>query len=308
MFWTKLKRVIKAGFVNFWRNGFVSLSAVLVMTVTLFIIGILLISGALLNATLDQLKEKVDINVYFLTNAQESDVLALRKSLEALPSVSAVEYVSAEQALEAFKIRHEGDQTTLQALQELDDNPLGAAFNIRAIDPTQYENIAKFLESDQVLSSDGRRIIDKVNYNQNKTAIDALTRIIQAAQTLGFAIVIIFGVISVMITFNTLRLIIYTSREEIAVMRLVGASSRYIRGPFVVSAMMYAVFSALLTLLLLYPLVLWLGPVTSQFFGGISVSQYFLVHLSQLAGILLLAGFFLATISSWLAVQKYLRV
>ena len=222
--WIKIKRVIRAGFFSFWRNGFVSLSSILVMVVTLFVIGSVIFSGVILRFTLDQIKEKVDINVYFVRTANEADILAMKDKLEKLAEVqSPIIYVSREQALEEFKQRNQNDELTLQALEELGENPLGAKLNIRAKDPGQYENIAKFLQNQSALSVGNTSIIDKVNYYQNKEAIDRLTSIINSSNRLGFVLTIFLVVISVLITFNTLRLVIYMSRDEISVMRLVGA-------------------------------------------------------------------------------------
>src|SRR3954466_5161461 len=116
MMWTNTKRVIKSGFVNFWRNGFVSLASVLVMTITLFVLGSIIFTSVLLNAALIQIKDKVDVNVYFVTTAQESGVLAIQKSVEALPEVAKVTYESSDQVLADFKARHQNDEYTLQAL------------------------------------------------------------------------------------------------------------------------------------------------------------------------------------------------
>src|SRR3989338_3852589 len=148
MILTSLKRIIRTGSLNFWRNGFVSLASVMVMTVTVFVIGSLFFNTILLNASISELKEKVDINVYFLTTAPEQDILSLKKRMENFPEISAVEYLSREQALEAFKERHKGDATPLQALDELGENPLGAVLNIKTKEPSQYEGVAAFLEQE----------------------------------------------------------------------------------------------------------------------------------------------------------------
>src|SRR3989344_5625015 len=185
MTWTKIKRVVTAGFFSFWRNGFVSLSSILVMMVTLFVIGGTIFSGAILKSTLEEIKDKVDINVYLVTDAGENDITQLKKNLEQLPQVlPPVVYVSREEALANFKKRHENDQFTLQALDELGTNPLGATLNIKAKDPSQYESIAQFLQSPSALAANGKNIIDKVNYYQNKEAIDRLTHIINSANRL----------------------------------------------------------------------------------------------------------------------------
>ncbi len=308
MFWIKVKRVIRAGFFSFWRNAFVSLSSILVMMVTLFVIGSTIFSGVVLRSTLDQIKDKVDINVYFVTEASETDILDMKKSLEQLPEVKPpVVYVSREEALDAFKKRHETDEFTLQALDELGDNPLGAALNIKAKDPSQYESIAHFLQSKNALSADGSTIIDKVNFYQNKEAIDRLTSIINSANSLGFILTILLIAISVLITFNTLRLVIYMSRDEISVMKLVGASNRYVKGPFFVAGALYGFVSAIITLILFYPITLWLGSTTESFFVGFNVFQYYTSKFGEFFLIIVGSGVIIGSISSYLAVRKYLK-
>jgi cell division transport system permease protein len=308
MLLSKMKRILRSGFVSFWRNSFVSLASALIMTVTLSVIGILVFANAVLNTSLVSLRDKVDINIYFVTGADEGSILSLKKDVEALPEVASVQYVSRDQALADFKTRHENDQLTLQALDELGDNPLGAMLNIKAKETSQYESIAKFLESKNALSKGGTQIIDKVNYYQNKTAIDKLSAITSSARSLGLALVFVFSFISIMITFNTIRLVIYNSRDEISVMRLVGASTRYIRGPFVVSGIMYGVIAGVLTLLLFYPFLLWLNPKLLSFFSGFSLLSYYGHNFIQIFVIIVGTGIILGAISSYMAVRRYLKI
>ena len=309
MFWIKIKRVARSGFYSFWRNGFVSLSSIFVMIVTLFVIGSLIFSGVILGSTLQQIRDKVDINVYFVSNANESDILALKNNLEKLPEVAPpVVYVSQANALATFKKRHQNDQFTLQALDELGSNPLGATLNIKAKDPSQYQGIADFLQNKSTLSSGGGGLIDKVNYYQNKDAIDRLTKIINSASRLGFILTILLVIISILITFNTLRLVIYMSRDEISVMRLVGASTGYIRGPFFIAGAIYGFISAIVTLILFYPITLWLGGTTENFFVGLNIFHYYIANFGQIFLILVGSGVAIGSISSYLAVRKYLKV
>ncbi len=163
--WIKIKRVVRAGFFSFWRNGFVSLSSILVMVATLFVIGSVIFSGVILRYTLDQIKNKVDINVYFVSTASEQDILAMKDKLEKLAEVQPpVTYVSRDQALAEFRQRNQNDHLILQSLDELGENPLGAKLNIKAKDPSQYEGIANFLQNQSALSVGSSSIIDKVNY------------------------------------------------------------------------------------------------------------------------------------------------
>jgi len=308
MRWTSLKRILKAGFVSFWRNGFVTAAAILVMTVTLFVLGSLIFLDAMLDASLGQIESKVDVNVYFTVDATEDGMLALRDSIAELPEVDLVEYVSREDALEEFTRRHEDDQLIIQALEELDENPLGAHLNIRAKETSQYESIANFLGGDDNLSSSKFPIVDKVNYFQNKDAIEKLSKLITSIDTLSFASLIIFIIISILIVFNTIRLAIYTAREEISVMKLVGASNSYIRWPFVIEGVMYGMVSAIFALVLFYPATIWLGPFTENFFGATNVFDYYVNNFSQMFLILIVSGAVLGALSSYLAVKKYLRI
>lgn len=308
MFWTNTKRVLRSGFVNFWRNRVVSLASVLIMTVTLFVIGTTLFLGALLQSSLDQLRDKVDINIYFTTDAPEEQILALQDSLENLPEVAATEYTSREQALANFRERHAGDELTIQALDELGENPLGASVGVRANETDQYESIANFLADQTALTEGEDAIIDNVNFEQNKVAIQRLDQIIEGAQTIGVAAIAFLIVVSIVITFNTIRLAIYTAREEITVMRLVGANNRYIRGPFVVEGVMYGLASGLIALGLFYPVTLWLGNATERFFGGINLFEYYVNNFAEIFLLVVGAGILLGIVSSYLAVRRYLKV
>lgn len=308
MIWTNFKRIIKSGFVSFWRNSVISFAAILVMTMTLFVLGSILFVNATLDASLSQIRDKVDINVYFVTTAPEDDILALQSSLEALPEVAVVEYVSREQALAEFRLRHENDQLTLQALEELGENPLGANLNIKAKETSQYEGIAEFLGNESALSTiDDTPIIDKVNYLQNKNAIDKLTKIVDSAESFGFIIIAILIITSIIISFNTIRLVIYTARDEISVMKLVGASNSYIRGPFVFEGVMYGIVAGIITLILFYPLTIWLSPLTENFFSDINLFDYYIDKFSKIFFIILGSGVLLGALSSYIAVWRYLK-
>jgi cell division transport system permease protein len=315
MIWVNIKRVVRAGFVNFWRNGFISFTSVLVMTVTLFVIGSTVFNSVLLNASLQELRDKADINVYFVTSAEEESILALKKSLESLPEVASVEYVSKEQALKDFETRHAGDELILQGLKELGENPLPAALNIKAKEPSQYGSVAKFLESNNALSKDGKPIIENSNYNNNKSIIDKLSTIISTSERSNLLRTVILVFLSIIVIFNTIRLVIYTAREEISVMRLVGASNRYIRGPFVISGMIYGALAGIVTLAIFYPLTYKFGPLFYPFpmflgekINNLSLFDYYVRNFGELFLIVIGGGIVLGAISSYLAVRKYLKV
>jgi cell division transport system permease protein len=305
--WTGFKRVIRSGFVGFWRNGFVSLAAVFVITVTLFVIGSSMMLNQLLEVSLNNIQSRVDINVYFNTDAEIIDINALQNELESLPEVSEVVFTSREDALAEFRDRHRNDELTIQALEELGENPLGASLSIRTQDTSQYDSVANFLDEQQVLESGGAPLIDRVNYNRNREAIDRLTTIINAVERSTLIALSVLVIAAIIITFNTVRLAIYTAREEISVMRLVGASNMYIRGPFMLQGIMYGFIAGLLALLIMYPILLWIGPNTEAFFE-FNLFTYFVTEFTLVFRNVVGAGVLLGFISSTLAISRYLRV
>lgn len=306
MFWVNIKRIFKSGFVNFFRNAFVSLSAVTVMVVTLFVFSVIVFSSALLNQTLDEIKNKVDVNVYFLPEANEVAVMEVQKQIESLPEVDYVEYVSKEQALENFEFRHRNNEEILEALDELEENPLGAILNIKAKETSQYESVAVFLEQNYPADLP-ESIVDTVNYNQNKETIQKLSQMIEAGEKLGAIITVIFILISILITFNTIRLSMHISRDEIKVMKLVGASGSFISGPFIVTGLIYGITSSIITLIILYPITYWLGPITASFFNGVNIFNYYLSSFGEVFLIIFFSGILIGSVSSFFAIKKYLR-
>ncbi len=307
MIFTKIRRTIKSGAISFWRNSSVSLASVLIMTVTLTVITMILFFGVVMSSTLETIKNKVDINVYFVKSADEANILALTESIKKMPEVASVDYISRKQAYDTFRERHADEAATLQALDEIGENPLPASLNIKAKDPSQYDAIVSALKTKEeaIVST---TMIDKINYTKNKQAIDAISRIMVAANKIGFLIAIFFAAVSILITFNTIRLAIYIFREEISVMRLVGASETYIRGPFVTVGILYGIVSAILTVLILVPLTQSLGGWTDKLGTGINLFSYYQSQLPLIILALTVGGSLLGAISSFLAIRRYLKV
>lgn len=305
MFLVNTKRIFISGFRSFVRSGFTSFANILMMTITIFFL-LSLIFGQATLSSLNTLKEKFDVTAYFLPTASEASILEVSQALKKLPEVKEVIYTSASQALADFKERHSSDYLTLQALDELGDNPLGATLAIKAYDPAQYESIAKYFENNSSISDGNASIIDKVDYNQNKDIIYRLIFILTSAQKLGTAVSLILILISIIITFSTMRLIIYMSREEIAVMRLVGAGQKYIGGPFLVTGMIVGIISAVSAMIIFLPISIWLGNQMTGFIG-INLFDYYKSNFFQLLALSLLSGIILGSVSSVFAIVRYLR-
>ena len=301
-----LKRIIRSGWVGFSRNGIISFASILVVTITLSVIAGIIFSQAILASSLNETKNRVDITVYFKLNTSETEISNFQSALEQLPEVAKVNFVSAEQSLQNFKEKHANDYLTLQALEELDDNPLGAYMTVKALEATQYESIAKSLGSNSVLIKNSADIIDKINYNQNKAVIDRLISLMGGAKKLGFLLTLLLMIVSIIFTYNTIRLTIFFSKEEIGIMRLVGAGGFYVRGPFLVQGVIYGFISSLVTLIIFLPIAYWLGKDMTGFLG-LNVFDYYLANFWQICLIIFGSGIILGVFSSFLAINKYLK-
>lgn len=302
------KRTILAGLRGFYRNRTVSLSSIFILTITLSIITSFYLFRAVFDYTLEQVKEKVDVRVYLTADATEQQASEVKAKILGLTDVKSVVYTSREQALLDFKKKHEGDQLTLQALDELGTNPFGASLSIVAKDTSRYDAIASQLNENSGLLGDERGVIDKINYYQIKDSIDKLNSIIGWTNTVGFWLSIVFILMSCMIVYNTIRLAIFVYRDEIAVMKLVGASNMFIRGPFIVESLLYSVVATIITVAMFFPGTIWVTKKTVFFFEGLNINAFYTQHLVELTAMLLLFSALLTVISSFLAVRKYLKV
>lgn len=304
------KRVFKWGFINFFRNGVVSVATVLVMSLSIFMIGIVVMGSIFLSGVITNLEGKVDISVYFKQDAEEQDILSMQKSLEDLSEVKNVKYISRDEALKIFTERHQGDTVVLQSLQVVEENPFSASLEVRAKDTSKYETIAKFLENspqEPLIATDesGQK---EITFRQNQAAIEKLASILSTARIVGFGVSLILALIAILVAYNTVRLAIYNSKDEISVMQLVGASNAFIRGPFLVEGVMYGLLSSIFTIAIFYPMFWWAGKKTASIFGGLNVFSYFTANVLEISFILVAVGLTLGVLSSAFAVRKYLRV
>jgi len=296
--------MIRAGFIGFWRSGYVSVASVFILTTALFVLGSLMLGAAFLASTLDNIESQVDISVSFVPEASESQVRSLQSSLELLPEVRQVTYSSREDELKNFLDRHQDNTLLIQSINEV-GNPFGARLNILAVDASQYEVISRFLEShDETVG--GQSIIDQINFKRD--IIEKLLGLIATSRTVGLTISAVLIILAILVTFTTISLAIYISRDEISVMRLVGANNSYIRGPFIIQGLIAGVIASFLAIAILYPSTIWIRSVTVNYYGGINLVSYFVDNFALIFLTLFFGGMILGALSSFLAVRKYLKV
>ncbi|MGI9118342.1 MAG: cell division protein FtsX [Minisyncoccia bacterium] len=306
MFWINIKRITKAGYNSFKRGGTVTFASVLTLVITLSLVNFIVLMNVAVSSTVEMVKNKVDVIVYFVPSAEEKKILTLKENLSKLSQVKDVSYVSRAQALEEFEKKHVNDYVELQALNETPDNPFGAELKVVASNVGDYDTIANYIKNEVMQKQGYDTIIEKVNYTDNKNVIDKLSRVVDNARVIAGILLALFSLIAIVITHNTVRLTIYTAREEIAVMRLVGGSRWYVRGPFVVQAIISSTLAALITTVLFIP-VLYYSSGVANFFG-VDFFAYYIRHLYVVFPILLFSGAVLGFVSSLIATKKYLSL
>jgi cell division transport system permease protein len=299
---TIISRIFHFGFKNFSRNGWLSTATVAIMTLALIVFGGLILFGYVTQQAAASIENKIDISVYFQTNTSEDEILSIQQSLQSLPQVASVQYVSRDQALATFQQNHASDQTISQAINQLNSNPLEASLNIKANDPSQYSDIASYLASPNL-----SQYIDTISYTQDQEVINRLAKVIAIVERGGWAMTLLLAVVAGLVVFNTIRLAIYANREEIGIMRVVGASNSLVRGPFVVDGMLCGAIAAVVSLIFLAPLLYFISPYLDVFIPGLGLFHYFYTHLAELALFELLFGIIIGGLSSFFAVRRYLR-
>ena len=306
MLFTQIKRTFYLGLINVVRNSFVSFSVIFVMIVALFIVGFSLLFGQVMNDVTRELRNKVDMTVYYVTGTPEEQIFEFRDALEELSQVREVIYVSQETALQEYRKRHENDVEILSGLDILEENPFRARLSIRAQESGDFEAIARFLENEDILSVNPTTVIDKIDYYQNREIIERLSTVVDTAVFFTRLVIGLLIFIAFLIVFNIVRLIIYLSREEIKVMRLIGAKDWYVRFPFLISGGIYGLLGSIIAVLLLYPVSYWLSPAVERFFGGRGLFTHYLSEFFILTFILVLLGMVVGIVSSYLSTRRYL--
>lgn len=299
----KFERIFKWGLTNFKRNSWLSIGTTGVMVLALFIFISLVSFNVLSETVIKEIEEKVDVTAYFKYEATEDQILKIQEDLKKLPEVKYVDYTSRAKALEDFKKKHINDSLIQEAILELNDNPLQASLNIKANGPANYASILNFLESNKF-----RSLIDKIDFYENETAIKKIESISRNLRLGGILVTVGLSLIAVLITFNTIRLTIYSQKQEIEIMRLVGASNWYIRGPYLVEGALYGIFASFIVLIIFYPTLYFISPKISSFLSSLNLFSYFTKFFVQTFILVVGSGIFLGVISSFIAIRRYLKV
>jgi cell division transport system permease protein len=307
MFGISFFRVLRNAFRNFRRNVWLSIATTVIMTLTLCIILFLYVVNVLGAEFLRNVEQKVDIAVTFKDSTTQEQISTIERDIAARSDVQNTRIVTSEEALKEYRRRHADDPYIEEALRELNKNPLPSNMYVVAKDPRFYENITQTLKSDRYAV-----FIEKINFQDSKAIIEKMISIMNLVRNAGLIATGIFGMLVVLIMFNTIRLAIYSFREEIDIMRLVGASRWYIQGPFLMESVIVALISVTITTITLYVVMnATATKINLFFFTGqnttFNIYEYAVSHWFQIIGLQLAASIGLAVVSSYIAVRRYLR-
>lgn len=302
-----LRRIIRNGCVNFIRNAWLSIAAMAVMTITLTIVLFSMIANATLNHTVAQITDKINVSVYLKDSVNKQQTDELIGQIKKLENVESVSYLSKEQALEIYKKQNADNINLLLAISET-NNAVPATIQIKPIDTNKINIIKDFLDKPEVKAQQS----NPTSYSGVvKQAVDNIAHAAKFLQRAGIIGVIVFSIISMLIIFNTIQMAIFNRRDELTIMRLLGASTSYIRGPFVVESMLYGIFSAVISVVLLNALfVVSSSTLQASSLGVLDINyanQYFGEHYWLFLTIQLAIGIFIGAASSVFATRRYLK-
>ena len=301
-------RAIKFALQGFWRNIWLSIVTIAILVLTMFSISVVGTVNIIGRETLKSIQNKIDVSAYFKSDVSEDQILTIKYRLENLSQVKSVNYISKEQALDNFKEKHKDDPEIIASIEELENNPLGATLVIQANNIEDYKEILNVMQD-----PDYSDLTQNISFEDNQDIINILTVLTDKVQKVVIIISGIFIIITILIIFNTIRITIYTHREEIGIMKLVGATNWFIRAPFLIESIIISLLACAICLAVSYPLLSVISPqIGVYFFGyigyGFDLLNYFIANFWYIVGLELGFAIILSVISSSIAIGKYLKV
>lgn len=306
--WVTFVRMCRYGINNFTRNAWLTIAATAVMTITLIIIFASFVAHNILLGTVDSLRDRVDMSIYVQNDIQDQAVNEIRSDLMNLGSVTDVRYISPSEAREQFVEQNSDDADTLEAIKEA-TNRFPGTFSVKVIDINDTSELVSFVENNKTLKENIDANREPSFAGERRSSIETIGRVAEFAQRVGIGASAIFVIISMLIIFNTIRMAIFNRREEIHMMKLIGAEKAFIRGPFLVEAMVYGFIAAIIASAAGYGVLTLVTPGLKDYQINVQPTLDFLIYY---AGFVVLAmiviGAVIGIISSLLATRRYLKL
>jgi len=299
-----LYRIIKFSFQDIARNIWLSVATIIILLLALFSINTLVTIRVTSDSAALAIKEKIDIALYIKAETPETEIDSLRKSINEMERVKSVTYISRDEALADFREKYKNDPEILAALKELGRNPLSPSL---IIFPKNLDEAGLLINELRMIDNS---IIESRDFSDNTVVLNKINNITKRINEVGLFIIAIFILTSLLVIYNTIRVTIYTHRQEIEIMRLVGASNMFIYLPYVFSALIYTLLSTLIIIAIFYPFLTLLQPYLEVFFMGynINILAYYINNFWSIFGFQFLVILVINVLASLVAVRRYAKV
>lgn len=306
------RRIVNYGLRNVVRNAWLTIAATIVMTITLLMIFITLVASLVLNETIADQRAKMDMSIYLKSNTSDDTLSNLVGKLQVLPNVAQAHYSNSAAQYNKIRDQYSNNSDYMNALSVASQNNVSmnpdAVITVKFRDPNDTSSVRKLMASDsqfQTWLDKSQNSADSTKIQQ--TTVNRLSSVLSGVQRAGLVAVLIFVIISILIVFNTIRMAIFSRRDEIDMMKAIGADRSFIRGPFLVEAEFYGVISAIIALVIGYFAIGKILPALGSYFSA-SETQTVMGHWAWLVIIgLVVIGILIGGLSSRLAVRRYLK-
>jgi len=304
MFILSFFRVIKFSLQDMFRNIWLTVVTITILVLALFSVNMLLTLNIITRTAINSIKDKIDINLYLKPTASEDKILSLKAEISGYSQVKKIDYISKAEALESFKSKHQNDPEVLEALRQLGENPLTPTLVIKANNLEQYNELAAKLNK---IKSD---IIESRNFDNHKLIISKIENISRKINEVGIFVSLVFIAVSILVVYNAIKVAIYTHRREIGIMKLVGASNWFVKSPFLISGIIYALIGVVLIVVIFYAFLMLLQPYLEVFFSGYSINivSYFSKNFIYIFGIEFIVAAIINILASFTALGRYSKV
>lgn len=302
-----LWRMFTFGVQSFWRNIWLSVVTVVILTLNLFLMSLVVGLNVVGEQSLAAVKEKVNISVFFTATTSEQQVETVKAELLQKAEVKSVAKITRQQHLEDLKKAYPNSSLVNAAIELLGENPLGPGLVITARSFDGYHGIVQTLKDpkyETIVEDTGN------DFEANSDVINTIDHTVSRLKIAAIWLNLFFALIAALMVFNTIRVNIYTHSDEIGIMKLVGASDTFVRGPFVVTSIMYGLLAAIITTVAFAPILTLANPFLNSFFAGydINILGYYYSNVWIILGLEILVGCGLSMLSSLFAIGRYLRV
>lgn len=301
-------RMCRYGVNNFSRNIWLTVAATAVMSITLLIVFVTLVARDVLLETVSDISSKVDMSIYLQGDAPEDKIYALKGEIEKLDNVKSVRYISAEEARDEQAKQNKQSQETLDAIKQA-TNKMPATLRVYLEDINITESLDNYINKSELYKEIRDESRPPSFQGERRAAINRIGEWVRLAELGGGIATVVFVAISSLVVFNTIRMAIFNRKDEIQMMKLIGAERGFIRGPFLVEAVMYGFIAAIVATLVGFGLlILAEQPLAAYGLPIAGTLQWLTKYIGVVVLAMIIAGAFIGVVSSYVATRKYLKI